>query len=95
MRLLRSWQWQMKMKNNEEQKHEFLFEKINYKILLIGIAVIVVGFLLMSGGGSNDPNVFNEEVFNFRRIRLAPTTVLIGFGITIYAIMKNPKNSKQ
>ena len=46
----------------------------------------------MSGGGSDDPNVFNEEVFNFRRIRLAPTTVLIGFGITIYAILKNPKN---
>ncbi|MGQ7946183.1 DUF3098 domain-containing protein [Flavobacterium sp. WC2509] len=77
--------------NNEENKHEFLFEKVNYKILLIGIAVIVVGFLLMSGGGSDDPNVFNEDIFNFRRIRLAPTTVLIGFGITIYAILKNSK----
>ncbi|NDP27946.1 MAG: DUF3098 domain-containing protein [Flavobacterium sp.] len=74
-----------------EQIHEFLFEKINYKILLIGIAIISLGFLLMSGGGSDNPNVFNEEVFNFRRIRLAPTTVLIGFGITIYAILKNPK----
>ena len=80
----------MKMKN-EEHKHEFLFEKVNYKILLIGIAVIALGFLLMSGGGSDDPNVFNESVFDFRRIRLAPTTVLIGFGITIYAIVKNPK----
>jgi len=79
------------MKNNEENKHEFLFEKVNYKILLIGIAVIILGFILMSGGGSDDPNVFNEEIFNFRRIRLAPTTVLIGFGITIYAILKNPK----
>jgi hypothetical protein len=76
---------------NEEQKHEFLFEKVNYKILLIGIGVIALGFLLMSGGGSDDPNVFNESVFDFRRIRLAPTTVLIGFGITIYAIVKNPK----
>jgi hypothetical protein len=76
---------------NKEQKHEFLFESINYKILLVGIAVIALGFLLMSGGGSDDPNVFNEEIFNFRRIRLAPTTVLIGFGITIYAILKNPK----
>ena len=81
-----------KMKNNEN-KHEFLFEKINYKILLIGIAVIVIGFILMSGGGSNDPKVFNEAVFNFRRIRLAPTMVLIGFGITIYAILKNPKKA--
>ena len=81
------------MKNNEENKHEFLFEKVNYKILFIGIAVIAVGFLLMSGGGSEDPNVFNEEIFNFRRIRLAPTTVLIGFGITIYAILKNSKKA--
>jgi hypothetical protein len=78
---------------NKEQKHEFLFEKVNYKILLVGIAVIALGFLLMSGGGSNDPNVFSEEIFNFRRIRLAPTTVLIGFGITIYAILKNPKKA--
>ena len=79
------------MKNNEENKHEFLFEKVNYKILLIGIGVIALGFILMSGGGSDDPNVFNEDIFNFRRIRLAPTTVLIGFGITVYAILKNPK----
>ncbi|MCL6461409.1 Protein of unknown function [Flavobacterium micromati] len=80
------------MKNNE-QKAEFLFDKINYKILLIGIAVITLGFILMAGGGSEDPNVFKEEIFNFRRIRLAPTTVLIGFGITIYAILKNPKKA--
>lgn len=78
---------------NKQNNHEFLFEKINYKILLIGIAVIAIGFLLMSGGRSEDPNVFNEEIFNFRRIRLAPTTVLIGFGITIYAILKNPKKN--
>lgn len=81
------------MKNNSENKQEFLFEKVNYKILLIGIAVIALGFILMSGGGSNDPNIFNEDVFSFRRIRLAPTTVLIGFGITIYAILKNPKKA--
>ncbi|CAM3934540.1 DUF3098 domain-containing protein [Flavobacterium weaverense] len=78
---------------NKEQQSEFLFDKINYKILLIGIGVITLGFILMAGGGSDDPNVFSEEIFNFRRIRLAPTTVLIGFGITIYAILKNPKNA--
>ncbi len=78
------------MKNNE-QTTDFLFDKINYKFLLIGIAVIAVGFILMSGGGSTDPNVFSEDVFSFRRIRLAPTMVLIGFGITIYSIFKNPK----
>ena len=80
------------MKNNDT-KSEFLFDTINYKILLVGIGVIALGFILMSGGGSEDPTVFNEEVFNFRRIRLAPTTVLIGFGITIYAILKNPKKA--
>jgi hypothetical protein len=85
------------MKNNykEEQqqpvKQEFLFDDINYKILLIGIAVIAIGFIIMAGGGSKDPNVYNEAVFNFRRIRLAPTTVLIGFGITIYSIFKKSK----
>ncbi|QLC67242.1 DUF3098 domain-containing protein [Flavobacterium sp. LPB0248] len=85
----------MKNNNNKEeqqiQKQEFLFDSINYKILLIGIAVIALGFILMSGGGSKDPNVFNEDIFNFRRIRLAPTTVLIGFGITIYSIFKKSK----
>ena len=78
---------------NKEHKPEFLFGKINYKILLIGIGVIILGFLLMSGGGSDDPNVFSEAIFSFRRIRLAPTTVLIGFGITIYAILKNPNKA--
>jgi hypothetical protein len=83
------------MRQNAElhrtQRDEFLFENINYKILIIGIVVIALGFILMSGGGSDDPKVFNEEIFNFRRIRLAPTVVLIGFGITIYSILKNPK----
>ncbi len=71
--------------------HEFLFEKVNYKFLLIGLGVIALGFLLMSGGGSDNPKVFNEAVFSFRRIRLAPTVVLIGFGITIYSIFKTSK----
>jgi len=79
------------MKNNE-QKPDFLFDKANYKILLIGIAAIVLGFILMSGGGSDDPKVFSEDVFSWRRIRLAPTVVLIGFGITIYSIFKKTKS---
>jgi hypothetical protein len=79
------------MENNN--KPTFLFEKVNYKFLVIGIAVIGIGFILMSGGKAADPTVFNPEIFSFRRIRLAPTVVLIGFGITIYAILKNPKKS--
>ena len=82
------------MKENHS-KQEFLFDKVNYKFLLIGLAVISLGFILMLGGGSDDPTIFREaELFSFRRIRLAPTTVLIGFGITIYSIFKNPKEIK-
>ncbi len=81
------------MKNNE-QKKDFLFENSNYKILLVGMVVIALGFILMAGGGSTDPNVFSEDIFNFRRIRLAPTLVLLGFGITIYSILKNPNKQK-
>lgn len=79
------------MKENEN-KNGFLFEAINYKILLIGLVVIALGFILMSGGGSEDPNVFKEnELFSFRRIRLAPTVVLIGFGVVIFSIFKKTK----
>lgn len=78
---------------NDAHKPEFLFERINYTILLIGIAVITLGFILMSGGGSDDPSVFSDRIFDFRRIRLAPTLVLIGFGITIYSIVRNPKKA--
>ncbi|MFP9113135.1 DUF3098 domain-containing protein [Flavobacterium sp. RHBU_3] len=80
---------------NNPLKTEFLFEKVNYKILFIGLAVVALGYLLMSGGGSTDPKVFSEDIFNFRRIRLAPTVVLIGYGITIYAILKNPKKGTE
>ena len=76
---------------NKGNKSEFLFGKKNYSIMLIGIAVIVLGFILMAGGGSDNPEVFNEEIYNFRRIRLAPTLVLIGLGIEIYAIMATSK----
>ena len=72
-------------------KGEFIFDKKNYQMMLIGIAVIALGFILMAGGGSDDPNVFNPEIFSWRRIRLAPTLVLIGFGIEVYAILLNPK----
>ena len=77
-------------KRKEEAKQSFIFGKENYKWMFIGLGCIALGFILMSGGGSDDPNVFNPEIFNFRRIRLAPTLVLIGFGIQIYAILRSP-----
>jgi hypothetical protein len=78
-------------KKKEENNSEFLFGKKNYTIMLIGIAFIALGFILMAGGGSDDPEIFNEEIYNFRRIRLAPTLVLIGLGIEIYAILVKSK----
>lgn len=59
-------------------------------IMAVGLLVILIGFALMAGGGSDDPEVFNPEIFNFQRIRLAPTLVLLGLGIEVYAIMANP-----
>ena len=70
----------------------FAFGKENYRLLIIGLIVIAVGFLLMIGGGSDDPNVFSEDIFSFRRMTLAPILILAGYGIEIYAIMKKPKN---
>lgn len=81
-------------KRNQTAKTNFIFGKKNYKWLFIGLAFITVGFILMSGGGSDDPNVFDESIFHWRRIRLAPTLVLIGFGIQVYAILLNPDKEK-
>ena len=73
------------------RKKQFAFGRRNYKFMFIGIAIIAVGFLLMSGGGSDDPNIFNEEIYNFRRIRLAPALVIIGFAVEVYAILTKPE----
>jgi len=80
-----------KKESKQNHNNEFLFGKKNYMIMLIGLFVIALGFILMAGGGSDDPAVFNEEIYNFQRIRLAPTLVLIGLAIEIYAILVNPK----
>ena len=70
---------------------QFALGKQNYILMAIGFGIIVIGFLLMMGGRSEDPNVFNEEIFSFRRITLAPIVVLLVFVFEIYAIMKKPK----
>lgn len=77
--------------NTNKTDQGFALGKENYKLMLIGFAIIVVGFILMVGGKTDDPNVFNEEIFNFRRTTLAPVLVLFGFMFEIYAIMKKPK----
>src|SRR6476661_2694176 len=71
-----------------------LFGKENFKWMLIGVAVLILGFLLMAGGGSDDPNVFNaDEVYSTRRITIAPIIILIGLAIEIYAIFRQPKST--
>jgi membrane-bound ClpP family serine protease len=64
----------------------------NYKLMAIGFGIIVIGFILLAGGGSDDPEVFNPAIFNFRRVTLAPMVLLFGFGFQIYAIMKRSKS---
>ena len=78
-----------------EKQNNMPLTVANYKLMLIGLAIIIIGYVLMTGGGSDDPNVFNEEMFSFRRITLAPIVVLAGFGFEIYAIMYKPKNKKE
>ena len=76
----------MSTSNNNENR--FAFGKENYKRLLIGLGIIILGYILMIGGGSDDPKVFNEEIFSFRRVTLALILILGGFVTIIYAIMK-------
>jgi hypothetical protein len=79
------------MKEKKPSNKKLLFTKKNYLISCIGLSFILIGFIIMSGGESNDPNIFNEEIYNFRRIRIAPLLVLLGLGIQVYAILFSSK----
>jgi hypothetical protein len=79
-------------KTEQSSNSTFAFGKQNYKLLFIGLALILVGFLLMIGGGSDNPNEFSEDIFNFRRLTLAPIFILAGYVVEIFAIMKKPKD---
>ena len=85
----------MAMKNKNTEKEKFALAPENYKFIAIGFGIVVLGFLLMLGGKSPDPNIFIESgrdsMFSFRRITLAPIVVLGGFAFIIWAIMKKPK----
>jgi len=79
----------MNAKKSDSSENTFAFGKVNFKLLLIGLAILLVGYILMVGGGSEDPNVFNgEELFSFRRITLAPLVLLAGYIFIFYAILK-------
>ena len=84
------------MAKNIENKEDkgFALGKENLRLLMIGFAIIVVGFVLMIGGSSPDPKIFNKEIFNFQRITLAPIIVMVGFVFEIFAIMKKSGEEK-
>ena len=73
---------------SNEGRDAFPFERRNYLFFLIGIALLVVGYMLMSGGGVDDPNEFSEAIFSPRRITVAPLTVMVGYGVIFYSILK-------
>jgi len=87
-----------KVKNtvSKEEKSKFMpFRKDNYILLLTGLALMVIGFILMIGGSSDNVEVFSTEVYSFRRITLATIFIVLGFVVEIYAIMKQPKKEKE
>ncbi len=78
---------------SEQPKNELAFGKENYKLFVIAVAVVIIGYLLMVGGGSDDPAVFNkDELFSTTRITIAPIVVLLGMGLGVYAILKKSKD---
>ncbi len=81
-----------KVKQTESPKADFALGKENYYLLIIGFVIIIVGFILMSGGKSDDPKKFSDAIFSFRRVTLAPVVILFGFVFEIFAIMKKPKD---
>ena len=82
------------MKGNTEETG-FAIPKKNVLYIIAGFAIMVLGYVLMSGGGSDDPNVFNHEMFSFRRITLAPVVILIGMVVEIWAIMHIGKSKRK
>lgn len=80
-----------KKPSQPQQEQKFLFDKRNYVLFAVGAILILLGFLVMGGGGSKDPSVFNPEIFSSTRITVAPMLVLAGFVVTVAAIMLRPK----
>lgn len=77
---------------NKLKKEGFAFEKENYKFMVIGLLIVTLGYILMIGGGSEDPAEFNPEIFSTRRITVAPLLVLAGYTVVLYSIMRKAKD---
>jgi hypothetical protein len=79
-------------KKGSDEVAQFAFDKQNYILVIVGLVVLAIGFILMIGGGSDDPAVFSDSLFDFQRLTLAPILILAGYIIEIFAIMKRPKS---
>lgn len=80
------------MSKETKKQPGFAFGKQNYRILIIGVIIVAIGYMLMVGGGAENPNEFHEdEIFSFRRITLSPIVILAGFVVVLFGIMKKPK----
>lgn len=77
--------------DNKSNKQGLPFTMINYVLVIVGVLLIALGMILMIGGGSSDPDVFNQEMFNFRRLTLSPILILLGFVVEIVAIFWRKK----
>lgn len=80
------------MEQSEEKKGlQLAFGKVNYILMAVGIIVLAIGYILLAGGGSDDPNVFNPAMFDTRRLYVAPILIVLGFVVEIVAIMYKGK----
>ena len=83
------------MENNQDNGHfELAFGKTNYILMGVGILLLALGYILLSGGGSDDPNVFNPAMFDARRLLWAPILIVLGFVVEIIAIMYKKKSAE-
>lgn len=80
----------IKSKQADVKTMDFAFGKSNYIYMIAGLILIAIGFILMIGGGSDNPNEFNEAIFDTRRLTIAPILILLGYAVEIYAILKKP-----
>ncbi len=78
---------------SKKPETDFLFDRSKYILLIAGLLITALGFILMIGGGSDNPNEFSYDLFSFRRITLAPFLVLLGYGVQIYSIVKKKKQA--
>ena len=82
---------QIKDSNTENGQFKLTYSKVNYIMMAVGVVILALGYLLLSGGGSDDPAVFNNDMFDTRRLVVAPILIVLGFVVEIVAIMFRKK----